>query len=105
MADQIRLEYFKSSGPGGQHKNKRFTAVRAIHIPTGIVAVAATERLQSVNKEIALKRLGQKLYEMFRPRKKRIACRPSKAAQERVLAWKRKHSLKKSLRRGRLDEG
>jgi peptide chain release factor len=55
---EVRLETMKGSGPGGQHVNTTESAVRAIHIPTGISAVARDERSQSANRKRALERLS-----------------------------------------------
>ncbi|KAF3440919.1 hypothetical protein FNV43_RR19205 [Rhamnella rubrinervis] len=54
---QCQLDTFKSSGPGGQHRNKRESAVRLKHLPTGIIAQAAEDRSQHMNRESALARL------------------------------------------------
>lgn len=58
----LRIELSKSGGPGGQNVNKRETAVRIVHIPTGIAVAAATERSQEQNKERALELLKGKLW-------------------------------------------
>lgn len=58
----LRIDVFRSSGPGGQYVNKRESAVRVTHLPTGIVAASQQERTQQSNKEIALKILRSKLY-------------------------------------------
>lgn len=50
----IRVEFFRSSGPGGQNVNKRETAVRIIHMPTGTVVESQTERGQQSNREYAM---------------------------------------------------
>ncbi|MEA3560484.1 MAG: peptide chain release factor-like protein, partial [Candidatus Omnitrophota bacterium] len=55
----IRIEYYKSSGPGGQHKNKTESAVRMRHLPTGITAIATEYRSQARNRASALKRLKE----------------------------------------------
>ncbi|KKU15513.1 hypothetical protein A3I34_02940 [Candidatus Jorgensenbacteria bacterium RIFCSPLOWO2_02_FULL_45_12] len=67
-ANDIRVEFFRSSGPGGQNVNKVETAVRVIHIPTGAVAVSQVERSQSANRERALAVLKTKLLELMRQR-------------------------------------
>ncbi len=60
--DDLKMETCKSSGPGGQNVNKRETAVRIIHLPTGIAAACQSERNQATNREKALKMLYAKLY-------------------------------------------
>ncbi len=65
-ADTIRLadvtfEAMRASGPGGQHVNKTESAVRATHLPTGLVATAREERSQAMNKRLALARLSAML--------------------------------------------
>lgn len=57
----IRYETLKASGPGGQHVNKTESAVRAIHIPTGLSATASDQRSQAQNKKLAKERLCLKL--------------------------------------------
>ncbi|KAA8525220.1 hypothetical protein F0562_006916 [Nyssa sinensis] len=54
---QCEMDTFKSSGPGGQHRNKRESAVRLKHLPTGIIAQAAEDRSQHKNRASALSRL------------------------------------------------
>jgi len=54
----VRVETMKATGPGGQHVNKTESAVRALHIPTGIIAVARDERSQHTNRKRALERLA-----------------------------------------------
>ncbi|XP_022773592.1 uncharacterized protein LOC111315820 isoform X2 [Durio zibethinus] len=54
---QCEMETFKASGPGGQHRNKRESAVRIKHLPTGIVAQAVEDRSQHKNRASALARL------------------------------------------------
>jgi peptide chain release factor len=62
----VRFETCRSSGAGGQHVNKTETAVRAVHMPTGLAAVARDERSQLRNKEVALERLAAALAERDR---------------------------------------
>jgi len=59
----LKIDTARSSGPGGQNVNKRSTAVRVTHLPTGLVVFSQTERSQPQNKEIALAILRAKLYE------------------------------------------
>jgi peptide chain release factor 2 len=58
----LKIEFSKSSGPGGQNVNKRDTAVRLVHIPTGIAVHASNERSQEQNRERALAILRAKIF-------------------------------------------
>ena len=64
MEDEIKVDTFRSSGPGGQNVNKRETAVRVTHIPTGINVSCQSERLQGTNKEKAIRILAAKLLQL-----------------------------------------
>jgi protein subunit release factor B len=94
----IRIEFFKSSGPGGQHKNKRSTAVKITHLPTRISAVATEQRSQSQNKQTALLRLEGKIVRLTKKKKRRIPVALPKAIKEKILESKRKRSKTKFLR-------
>ena len=68
--EDIKTEYSKSSGPGGQNVNKRETAVRLVHIPTNLSAHVESERSQAQNREKALRLLEAKLYKLLEDERK-----------------------------------
>jgi protein subunit release factor B len=98
LKNQIEITAFKSSGPGGQHKNKTESAIRIKHLPTGIIAVATESRSQIKNRELAWQRLIEKLAKRRQKRKPRLPTQPSRAAKEKRLAQKTQLSLKKQAR-------
>lgn len=69
--EDLKIETFKASGPGGQYVNKRESAVRIIHLPTGISVVSQSERSQGDNREKALMVLGAKLRQLFEEKREK----------------------------------
>lgn len=69
--EDLKLETFRASGPGGQYVNRRETAVRITHLPTGITVSSQVERLQGLNRAEAMKILYAKLYQIKEAERKK----------------------------------
>jgi len=93
------VEAYRSSGPGGQKKNKTESSVRVRHLPTGIVRIATESRSQSRNREAALERVWEALEARRRRPKPRVATRPTRASRAARALEKRRRSERKRLRR------
>lgn len=84
--DELKIDVFRSPGPGGQNVNKRETAVRITHLPTGTVVTSHTERNQAQNKENALAILSARILEK------------KEEERARTLGGKRNEQIGKAMR-------
>jgi len=81
----IRVDTFRASGAGGQHVNKTDSAIRITHLPTGIVVQCQNERSQHRNKDMAMKMLMSRLYELEEERKQ--AEQEGLGGDKKEIAW------------------
>ena len=81
----LRIDTYRASGPGGQHVNKTSSAVRITHLPTGIVVQCQNEKSQHRNKDMALKVLKARLYEL--EKNKREEKKQALHQNQKEIAW------------------
>lgn len=99
LKNEVEIYFYKSRGPGGQRKNKKETAVKIYHIPTGITVRATEDRFQAKNKELAFERLIKKLAKLKEKKKRRIPTKKPVSVKKREVKEKRESSEKKKKRR------
>ena len=98
LKKEVIVETYRSSGPGGQRKNKTETAVRLRHPLSGITVTATEYRFQAQNRKLAFERLRDRLIRLNRPRRSRIPTLTPLKAIERKKEEKRVRSQKKQMR-------
>jgi protein subunit release factor B len=98
LKKQVIIETYRSSGPGGQRKNKVETAVRLKHLPSGLTVIATEHRSQAENRKLAFERLRARLIKLNQPRRRRIPTSVSMKDIEKRIEEKKIRSKKKRLR-------
>jgi protein subunit release factor B len=99
LKQEVEVTFYKSSGPGGQRKNKKETAVRIYHPPSDVTVTATEYRSQVRNRELAFKRLQERLKKLNKKEKKRIPTKMPGHVKEKILDEKKKQSQKKKRRK------
>lgn len=96
---ECRFSFFRSSGKGGQHVNVTDSAVRLLHLPTGIAVTSQKMRSQYQNKKECLSKLRKIIEKLNYKKPKRIATKIPKSVKEKNAVKKSQHSEKKRLRK------
>jgi len=100
---EVVVEVRRTGGPGGQHRNVTESAVRLLHVPSGIRVTASASRSQHRNREEAFGRLRERLRRLNQVPKRRVPTKASAGARERRLIHKKRRQMAKR-RRARVDE-
>ena len=109
--NDVRMDFFISTGPGGQHRNKTMSAVRLVHVPTKTIVTSSAERSQHDNRRYAYEQLQMKLEEIFEQKQteQRIASRQALAQKEdAIISYYFNHNFvmndKKSIKSAKLKQ-
>ena len=95
---EVEIDVFRASGAGGQHVNKTESALRLTHWPSGVVVIAQDSPSQHRNREIAFRRLAERLERLNYVPKKRVPTRPTAASRKRRIETKKQTGARKRLR-------
>lgn len=99
LARSCVFEAFRGHGPGGQGINTTDSAVRARHLPTGIVVTSRESRSQFQNRQKCLRKIREELERRGTPRQHRVPTRPTRSSQVRRVDEKKAHGQVKRMRR------
>ena len=99
LLSQCRVETFMAGGKGGQHQNRTESAVRLVHLPTGVVVTSRVERSQHRNKSIALDRLRDRLEARNRRPVPRVSTKVPRRERKKRIEQKKRRSRVKGLRK------
>jgi protein subunit release factor A len=95
---EVEIEFFRASGPGGQHVNKTQSALRLTHWPSGAVVIAQDSPSQHRNREKAFERLVERLKRLNYVRPKRVPTKPTAGSRKRRIENKKQVGQKKRTR-------
>lgn len=98
LLKECKIQAFRAQGSGGQHVNVTDSAIRLIHIPTGIVVTSQKERSQHLNKRDCLAKLRKTVERLNYRRPKRIPTQKPASVKQENLVKKARHGQKKRLR-------
>jgi len=98
LEQEVEITTYQASGPGGQHRNRTYSAVRMTHRPTGIAVTASDSRSQLRNRKIALKRLHDRLVDHFKIEAPRVPTRKNAGTRQRERTERDRLSAQKRLR-------
>lgn len=104
LLKECHISAFRATGSGGQHVNVTDSAVRLVHIPTGLVVTSQKERSQYLNKRECLAKLRKKVAILNYRKPKRFATRVPSSVKNKNLGKKKKDSQKKRLRQPPSEE-
>jgi protein subunit release factor B len=99
ILSECRITYMLPPGPGGQRRDRKRTAVRLVHGPTGITVIAGRKRYRAHNLKDALDRLIARIEERTRVRRPRIPTKTPRRVRMEIKEAKRRRSEKKRQRR------
>ena len=95
LLDECDVQVFRSSGPGGQHANKTESAVRILHLPSGLSAQCQEERSQHLNKLKCLSKLRERIAAAHHRDPPRIPTKPTGGSRRRGRIAKKRRSARK----------
>ncbi len=98
LENEVRIDTYRASGPGGQHVNKTNSAIRLVHLASGLVVIAQDSPSQFRNREVAFERLIEKLKKLNHVPKKRMVTQPSRVAKEQRIEAKKARAEVKTMR-------
>lgn len=104
LLKECQVTAFRATGSGGQHVNVTNSAVRLVHLPTGIIVTSQEQRSQYLNKRMCMAKLREKVSKLNYRKPKRIATRISSAVKKKNLEKKKKDSQKKRNRQAPSEE-